>query len=151
MSETPICPLLKRGHDIPLLKMSETPIRPLLKRGHDRLLLLFFLCTYFEKRRKTKLLSSIAQRIFLFTAITIDSLEYDYMFSLNFCAAYYGVGLRSLIRRFTKNVFEEDAFVGTSIVSERFELSLRRRFYLLTSPSFQDWSRLSHKKHHVQE
>ena len=48
--------------------MSETPIRPLLKRGHDRLLVLFFLCTYFEKRRKTKLLSSIAQKIFYFTA-----------------------------------------------------------------------------------
>ena len=131
--------------------MSKIPIRPLLRHGHDRLLVLFFLRTYFEKRRKTKLLSSIAQRIFYFSAITIDSLNPDYLLRLMFCGMDEGVGLRSLIRRFTKNVFEEDAFVGTSIVSERFELSLRRRFYLLTSPSFQDWSRLSHKKHHVQE
>ena len=131
--------------------MSKIPIRPLLRHGHDRLLVLFFLRTYFEKRRKTKLLSSIAQRIFYFSAITIDSLNPDYLLRLMFCGMDEGVGLRSLIRRFTKNDFEEDAFVGTSIVSERFELSLRRRFYLLTSPSFQDWSRLSHKKHHVQE
>ena len=131
--------------------MSKIPIRPLLRHGHDRLLVLFFLRTYFEKRRKTKLLSSIAQRIFYFSAITIDSLNPDYLLRLMFCGMDEGVGLRSLVRRFTKNDFEEDAFVGTSIVSERFELSLRRRFYLLTSPSFQDWSRLSHKKHHVQE
>ena len=49
--------------------MSETPIRHLLKRGHDRLLVLFFLRTYFEKRRKTKLLSSIAQNTLYFTAL----------------------------------------------------------------------------------
>ena len=109
--------------------MSKIPIRPLLRHGHDRLLVLFFLRTYFEKRRKTKLLSSIAQRIFYFSAITIDSLNPDYLLRLMFCGMDEGVGLRSLIRRFTKNVFEEDAFVGTSIVSERFELSLRRRFF----------------------
>ena len=118
--------------------MSEIPIRPILKYGHDRLLVLFFLRTYFEKRRKTKLLSSIAQRIFYFTATTIDtaikigSLKPDYLFRLMFCGMNEGVGLRSLIRRYTENVFKEDAFVGTSIVSERFELSqlsLRRRFF----------------------
>ncbi len=110
--------------------MSEIPIRPLLKQGPDRLLLLFFLRTYFEKRRKTKLLPSVAQKIFYFTASSIDHLkEYDYVFKIKFFGVNKGVGLRSLLVRYKKNVFEEDAFVGTSTVSERFKLSLRRRFF----------------------
>ena len=98
--------------------MSEIPIRPLLKQGHDRLLVLFFLRTYFEKRRKTKLLSSVAQKIFYFIASSIDHLkERDYLFKIKFFEMNKGAGLASLLIRYKKNVFEEDAFVRTSTVS----------------------------------